>query len=790
MATTTVSGSTVTFSNSGAAANLTQSSNEDGSLTFDVLAASGGGKNTIIYSVDDGCKNDDGGAQITITNKAFADYNKDLLIQDGVNVVETSSTSGARFWIGSDNKIHYDASASEKINALAAGETFTDTIQYTIKMSNGTLSVGTLTVNITGTNDAPVAQPGAASGDEDTTITGAVTASDVDNAAGDLTYSLVSGAVDGNGNAVAGLTFNPDGTFSFHGPQDFNGTVTFTYKANDGALDSNAETVTITVAPVNDAPVAQPGAASGDEDTTITGAVTASDVDNAAGDLTYSLVSGAVDGNGNAVAGLTFNPDGTFSFHGPQDFNGTVTFTYKANDGALDSNAETVTITVAPVNDAPVNTVPGAQTATSNSAKAITGVQVSDIDSQNLTTTVSVSHGTLSVGAGGGTVTANGSATVTIQGTQAQINAALAALSYVSNPNYSGPDTLTVQTFDGALSDTDTVAITVNAPMDSQGPTGVKFIPDLANVGSLESGNNLGAGALMGNVVAVGDPNSNVFSYALGGTDAAKFALNTGTGALSVGASNVAAGTYEITIVATDQAGNSSAAVPFTIWVGGSGGQEFAFLGSNDFIGYGLNGNDILTGSSGDDFISGGQNDDRISGAAGNDILAGGGGDDTLIGGAGNDTLIGGAGNDQFFFSAPGASNGIDKIIDFTGSKAGLLQGGAGWNAPGSTASSTGAALATADYVNQQTVAAITAANTNKVVEIQQAQTTSQITTTTAGAANAYVVVFNSTTGVSELWHDDNWSNTAGRVQVASFQDLDTLPELLGLNSTNFVEWV
>ena len=88
MATTTVSGTTVTFSNSGAAADLTQSGTEDGSLqfTFDVLAASGGGVKTTIYSVDDGIKNDDGGATIVVTNKAFVDYNKDLLIQDGVGI--------------------------------------------------------------------------------------------------------------------------------------------------------------------------------------------------------------------------------------------------------------------------------------------------------------------------------------------------------------------------------------------------------------------------------------------------------------------------------------------------------------------------------------------------------------------------------------------------------------------------------------------------------------------------------------------------------------------------------
>ncbi|MDG4879389.1 VCBS domain-containing protein, partial [Mesorhizobium sp. WSM4935] len=161
MATTTItSGSTVTFSNSGAAANLTQSGSEDGSLqfTFDVLAASGGGTKTTIYSVDDGVKNDDGGASITVTNKAFADYNKDLLIQDqaGLQFAETS-TKGAKFWVGTDGKIHYDASSlSAEIQALGANQTFTDTIQYTIKMSNGTLSVGTLTVVINGVNDAAV----------------------------------------------------------------------------------------------------------------------------------------------------------------------------------------------------------------------------------------------------------------------------------------------------------------------------------------------------------------------------------------------------------------------------------------------------------------------------------------------------------------------------------------------------------------------------------------------------------------------------------------------------------
>ena len=83
------------------------------------------------------------------------------------------------------------------------------------------------------------------------------------------------------------------------------------------------------------------------------------------------------------------------------------------------------------------------------------------MDVGTLTTTLTVTSGTLSVTAGPG-VAGNGTATVIITGTAAQINAALAGLSYTGNLNFNGPDTLTVTTGDGTAQDIDTVAITVN----------------------------------------------------------------------------------------------------------------------------------------------------------------------------------------------------------------------------------------------------------------------------------------------------------------------------------------
>ena len=51
------------------------------------------------------------------------------------------------------------------------------------------------------------------------------------------------------------LTLNPDGFFTYTPDLNFNGTDSFTYRANDGELESDPATVAITVDPVNDAPV-------------------------------------------------------------------------------------------------------------------------------------------------------------------------------------------------------------------------------------------------------------------------------------------------------------------------------------------------------------------------------------------------------------------------------------------------------------------------------------------------------------------------------------------------------
>ncbi|NEU06746.1 tandem-95 repeat protein, partial [Flavihumibacter sp. R14] len=118
-----------------------------------------------------------------------------------------------------------------------------------------------------------------------------------------------------------------------------------------GTLESNIATVTLTVTPVNDAPVALNDAYTTTEETPITIAapgilVNDSDIDGDA--ITAIKVTDPANGT------LVFNADGSFTYTPNANFNGTDSFTYKVSDGSLESNTATVTITVTPVNDAPV----------------------------------------------------------------------------------------------------------------------------------------------------------------------------------------------------------------------------------------------------------------------------------------------------------------------------------------------------------------------------------------------------------------------------------------------------
>ena len=165
-------------------------------------------------------------------------------------------------------------------------------------------------------------------------------------------------------------------------------------------------------------------------------------------------------------------------------------FTYEVKDAnGLVSTAK-LTMNVEGRNDAPVNAYPSSTlTVQEGSNYALTGANIisaSDVDSNLASVTISLTNGTLYLTETGSTGSAqtlettltggaviygsetgspNGTSSITLYGTQAQINAALATLVYTPNPGYVGADTLTIQSIDAeSLRDTDTVTLNIAAP--------------------------------------------------------------------------------------------------------------------------------------------------------------------------------------------------------------------------------------------------------------------------------------------------------------------------------------
>ena len=127
--------------------------------------------------------------------------------------------------------------------------------------------------------------------------------------------------------------------------ENYYGEDSFTFVADDGQLTSEPATVSITVTPVNDMPIANSQTVVTDEDTVVDIILSGFDVD---GDmLTFSVQTQPARGtlSGTAPA-LTYSPN--------ENYYGDDSFTFTVDDGQLTSEPATVMITINPVNDVPV----------------------------------------------------------------------------------------------------------------------------------------------------------------------------------------------------------------------------------------------------------------------------------------------------------------------------------------------------------------------------------------------------------------------------------------------------
>jgi hypothetical protein len=147
---------------------------------------------------------------------------------------------------------------------------------------------------------------------------------------------------------------NPDGTYTYTPNANYNGIDVFNYQLCDGDGDCVNATVTITINPVNDVPVAVNDFNTTSEDTPVSGNASSNDTPSGDGGNTWTLVGP----NGGAANGsVTMNSSGVYTYTPNINYSGTDVFSYLVCDVDGDCSTATVTITISPVNDPP-NTDP------------------------------------------------------------------------------------------------------------------------------------------------------------------------------------------------------------------------------------------------------------------------------------------------------------------------------------------------------------------------------------------------------------------------------------------------
>ena len=314
----------------------------------------------------------------------------------------------------------------------------TDSFTYTASDGAKASSAATVTIHV---NTLPEVEDDSYQSNEDTELVINAAAGVLNNdsdADGDtLSVTLASGPSHGT------LELDADGSFTYTPAANFSGTDTFTYKVSDGLETSAEATVTITVLPVNDPPVAEDDAyfmpTSGGFVHAAFG-VLANDTDVDGGALTASIATAP--SHGTVVLGT----DGSFTYTPDESFHGVDSFTYVANDGTADSAEATVTITVHPENGAPIAVDDAYRAAVDGTltVDALSGVFANDTDPDgNILTVADVvalpAHGSLEFHEDG-------------------------SFTYTPGEGFHGVDTFKYTASDGSLTSNEaTVTIHVNA---------------------------------------------------------------------------------------------------------------------------------------------------------------------------------------------------------------------------------------------------------------------------------------------------------------------------------------
>ncbi len=318
---------------------------------------------------------------------------------------------------------------------------------------------------------------------------------------------ILSGSPTGVTAALDGAIFMPAANYS--------GSASLQMNTSDNDGNRQLDEVTIDVTPFNDPPMntVPSGVTTATEDVPQAFNIPVNDIDVANSEMVVTLTSSnETTITLPSITGLTFDfgdgtTDTTLKFRGslpnvnaalngvvitPRlNYIGSSTLVITSEDqgatglGKPGSDTDSITINWSPVNDAPVNTVPGPQaiveeTSLVFSAANGNALSVNDVDATTalVQVTLDAQGGTLTLGSTTGlSFSANdgsNDATTTFSGTLTQLNAALANTTFTPNTNFAGAAKLTVTTSDlgnsgagGAKQDTDAVTINVAGVNDA-----------------------------------------------------------------------------------------------------------------------------------------------------------------------------------------------------------------------------------------------------------------------------------------------------------------------------------
>ncbi|ARO98591.1 Poly(beta-D-mannuronate) C5 epimerase 7 [Vibrio alginolyticus] len=318
----------------------------------------------------------------------------------------------------------------------------TDSFTY-IVTSGGVSESTTVNIDVTPVNDAPVATNDNAVTDEDTPVTIDVLPNDTDIDGDKLSIDSASVPSD------QGTVEIVDGKLVFTPAENFHGDAEITYTVTDGALTDQA-TVNVTVNAVNDTPMVESNIA----DQTLAEDFTPysidlntafSDVDNADGELTFS-----VSGNSNIQVAIV---NGIATFTPTADWNGSENLTFTATDPSGESVSQTVNFTVAPVADIVADNATVVED-TPTIIKVL-GNDTFEGDDKvvSLDTNNDPANGTVSVNPDG-------------------------SVTYTPNDNYHGTDSFTYIVTSGGVSESTTVNIDVTPVNDAPVATNDNAVTD------------------------------------------------------------------------------------------------------------------------------------------------------------------------------------------------------------------------------------------------------------------------------------------------------------------------